>query len=265
MSHDILVRTLRNSVRAMVWWSLGVVALVSLQVAVYPSIRDNPSMKRLTEDYPDALKAFIAFGGGVDYTSPAGYLGSELFSFVLPLLLMIAAIGAGARAIGGDEEAGTLELVLANPVSRTRVVVDRFAALVVEVAVIAAVLWAALAIACTIASMDIGLSRLASAVVDAALLAVLYGAVALLVGAATGRRAVAIAVAAAAGVAAYIVNALAALVEALEPAQKASPFYHYAAGDPLREGLSPGHSALLLAAVLVVAAAAPYAFSRRDV
>jgi ABC-2 type transport system permease protein len=265
MSHDVLLRTLRSSVRAMLWWSAGIVALVSLQIAVYPSIRDNAGMKKLTEDYPEALKAFIAFGGGFDYTSPAGYLGSELFSFVLPLLLMIAAIGAGARGVAGEEEAGTLDLVLANPISRSRLVVDRFAALVAEVTVIAAVLWAALAVACALASMDIGVGRLAAAVVDAALLAILYGAIALLVGAATGRRAVAIAVAAAAGVAAYIVNALAALVEALEPAQKVSPFYHYAVGDPLRQGLPLTHSAVLLAAALVVAAAAPYALSRRDV
>jgi ABC-2 type transport system permease protein len=265
VSHDVLFRTLRSSARAILWWSAGIVALVSLQVAVYPSIRDNPGMKKLTEDYPEALKAFIAFGGGFDYTSPAGYLGSELFSFVLPLLLMIAAIGAGARAIAGEEEAGTLDLVLANPISRSRLVVDRFAALVAEVAAIALVLWAALAVACAIASMQVGVGHLASAVADAALLAILYGALALLVGAATGRRAVAIAVAAAAGVAAYIVNALAALVDVLGPAQKASPFYHYAAGDPLRQGLSPGHTALLLAATLLLAAAAPYALSRRDV
>lgn len=265
MSHDVLVRTLRSSGRSMLWWSAGIVALVSLQIAVYPSIRGNAGMEKLTEDYPKALKAFIAFGGGFDYTSPAGYLGSELFSFVLPLLLMIAAIGAGARAVAGDEEAGTLDLVLANPISRSRLVIDRFAALVAEVALIAVVLWAALAVACALASMDIGVGRLASAAADAALLAILYGAIALLVGAATGRRAVAIAVAAAAGVAAYMVNALAALVDALGPAQKASPFYHYAAGDPLRHGLSLGHTALLLAATVVVAAAAPYAFSRRDV
>lgn len=265
MSHDLFRRTLRNGVRAVAWWSVGIVSLVSLQVAVYPSIRGNPAMKRLTEDYPEALKAFVAFGGGFDYTTPAGYLGSELFSFVLPLLLMIAAIGAGARAVAGDEEAGTLELVLANPVSRTRLVLDRFAALVAEVAIIGVVLWTALVVACASASMHIRAGRLAAAVVDAALLAVLYGAVALLGGAATGRRAVAIAAAVAAGVAGYIVNALAALVEGLEPAQKASPFYHYAAGDPLRQGLSPGHTALLLTAAAVVAAAAPYAFSRRDV
>ena len=82
--------------------------------------------------------------------------------------------------------------------------------------------------------------------------------------ASSGRRAQALAVPAVAAVAAYLVNALAAIVSWLEPAQKASPFYHYVAGDPLRHGIAPTHSGLLLLAVAVLAGLAPLAFTRRD-
>jgi ABC-2 type transport system permease protein len=47
------------------------------------------------------------------------------------VLLIIFTTGIGARAIAGEEESGRLDLLLAYPVSRTRVVVQRFAALVV--------------------------------------------------------------------------------------------------------------------------------------
>ena len=47
---------------------------------------------------------------------------------MVPLLLMIAAIGAGAGAIAGEEERGTLELLLANPLSRRRLVLEKTAA-----------------------------------------------------------------------------------------------------------------------------------------
>ena len=48
-------------------------------------------------------------------------------------------------------------------------------------------------------------------------------------------------------VGAYLVNSLAVLVDALEPFQKRSPFYHYAAGDPLHDGLDPWHTLFLVA------------------
>jgi len=264
MLRSVLLKTLHDSRRALLWWGLGLVGLVSMMVAVYPSVRGNESLNKLVQDYPKALKAFIAFGGAVDYTTAAGYLGSELFSLMIPLLLLVAAIGAGARAIAGEEDQGTLDLLLANPISRRRLVLDKLAALAVELALLAVVLLAALAIGAWLSDMDIGVSRLAAATLDAALLALLFGALAMLVGCATGHRGAAIAVPAAAAVAAYLVNVLAALVSPLEQLQKASPFYHYVAGDPLRHGLALDHSAFLVAAALAVTALAPIAFEHRD-
>jgi ABC-2 type transport system permease protein len=264
MRRSVLLKTFDDGRRAIVWWSLGLIGLVSMMVAVFPSVRGNDNLNALIQDYPEALKAFIAFGGTVDYTSGAGYLGSELFSFMVPLLLLVAAIGAGARAIAGEEEQGTLDLLLANPISRSRLVLEKLGALVVELAVLAIVLLVALAVGTRLADMGIGIGRLASATFDATLLALLYGVLALLIGCGSGRRGAAIAVPTALAVAAYLVNALAALVNALEPAQKASPFYHYVAGDPLRHGLALDHTAFLAAAVVVLAALAPVALTRRD-
>ena len=45
---------------------------------------------------------------------------------------------------------------------------------------------------------------------------------------------------------------------------KKSPFYHYAVGDPLRNGPSV-HLGVLVAIAVVATALAPWFFSRRDV
>jgi ABC-2 type transport system permease protein len=262
---NIAFKSLRDVRRSFVWWSLGLAGFVALIVSVYPTVRSNPSLNKLAEDYPEALKAFLGFGGQVDYASAAGYLGIELFSLMVPLLLLVAAIGTGAGSIAGEEERGTLELLLANPVSRTRVVLEKSAALVIEIGGLGVVLWLALWIGKVSVGMNISAGRLAGATLGAVLLALAYGAIAVLLGAATGRRAVAIGVTAAAAVAAYLVNGLAPLVEALEVPQKLSPFYHYAAGDPLRHGVSVSHLAVLVGIAVAATALAPALFSRRDV
>jgi ABC-2 type transport system permease protein len=262
---SILLKSLRDTRRGFVWWSLGLAGFVALIVSVYPTVHSNPGLKKLAEDYPKALQAFVAFGGQVDYASAAGFLGIELFSLMVPLLFLVAAIGTGAGTIAGEEERGTLEVLLANPVSRTRVVVEKSAALALEIAGLGLVLWLALWIGALVVGMDISAGHLAAATLAAVLLAIAYGELAVLVGAASGRRGLTIGVTAAAGVAAYLVNGLAPLVHALEGPQKLSPFYHYAAGDPLRHGLSLGHVAVLAAIAVVAAAVAPWAFTRRDV
>lgn len=264
MLHSVLSKTLWDLRRSFAWWTLGLVGLVALMVAVFPTIRDNPEMNRLVEEYPEALKAFIAFGGAVDYTSGAGYLGSELFSFMIPLLFLVSAVGNGAGAIAGEEERGTLDLLLANPVTRRRVALEKIGAMAVELAGLGAVLWASLWLGGLLVGMDVSAAHLAAATASAALLALGFGTVAFMLGAATGRRALAIGVATAGAVAAYLVNGLAGLVDALRVPQKLSPFYHYAVGDPLRQGLALDHSLVLVAIVLAAAAVGVAAFERRD-
>jgi beta-exotoxin I transport system permease protein len=264
MLRSVGLKSLRDARRSLVWWSLGLAGMVALLVAVYPTVRDNPALNRLVKQYPDALKAFIGFGGEIDYVSAAGYLGSELFSFMVPLLLLVAAIGAGARALAGEEEAGTLGLLLSCPVSRRRLALEKLAALVAELVLLGAVLLLSLEIGARAVGMAISLAHLAAATTGAVLLALLYGALALLLGAATGKRALSASVAAAAAVAAYLVSSLAPLVHALDAAKLVSPFYHYSASDPLRHGLAPEHALLLLAGAALAAVLTPLAFERRD-
>ena len=264
MLRNALLKTLRDMRRATCWWSLGFVALTALMVAAYPSVRDNPDLNKMVEDYPDAFKAFLGLGENVDYTSPVGYLNSELFSFMVPLLLLIAAIGAGARATAGEEEHGTLDLLLANPISRHRLVLDKLAALAVEIGVLALVLWLSLVVGAASIGMDVAAVDVGAASLAAALLAFAFGAIALFFSAALGRRAAAIGITAAGAVAAYLVSSLAELVGFLKPLRVASPFYHYVANDALRRGLTPEHVAFLLVLAGIAVAAALVAFERRD-
>jgi hypothetical protein len=85
-----------------------------------------------------------------------------------------------------------------------------------------------------------------------------------IIGAATGRHGVAITACASLALASYLVNALAPLVHELDKIRWISPWYHYAAGDPLRKGLAVDH-ALVLATLFVAAAIiVPVVFRRRD-
>jgi beta-exotoxin I transport system permease protein len=261
---SVFLKSLRDLRRGFAWWSVGLASMAALMVSVYPSVRDNAALNKLVQDYPEPLKGFFGFGGELDYTSAAGYLGMELYSFIVPLLLLIAAVAAGSGAIAGEEERGTLDLLLSLPVSRPRLALEKFAALAAESAALGVVLWLSLWIGARAVGMQIGAGKLAAATAGAVALAVAYGSLALLAGCATGRRGLSIAIAAAAAVAAYLVNSLAPLVHAFDSVRQLSPFFHYAAGDPLRSGVDPFHLLVLLAIAAAGAAASAVAVRRRD-
>ncbi len=265
MLRSVLTKTLRDQGLSLLWWVLGLAGLVALHAFVYPTVRDKPELNELIEDYPDVIKALIGGGASIDFTSPAGYLESELFSFLVPLVLLTFAIGLGANAIAGEEDRKTIDLLLANPISRERLVAEKLGALVLLAVALGLGLWLALVIFTSAVDMEIGALRLGEAVASAVLLALHFGAFALLLGCLTGRRSLSMSLAAGAAILAYVVNALALLVGFLEPYRRFSPFFHYVGNEPLRNGLGADHVAVLLGATAAMALLALVAFARRDV
>lgn len=263
MLRNVFLKTLRDQRRALLWWGIGLAILAAFTIAFYPSIANAPGFDSLLDEMPEAMaRAFL--GEVTDLTSPTGYLNSQLFVFFLPLLFLVFAVSRGSSTIAGEEESGTLDLLLSYPVERWRVALDKFAAIVVATLVLAFVFWLALAISAVAIGMEISLLRMAEATLSAALLGMTFGALALALGCATGKRGLSIGVSSAVGTAAYFLNALVPLVEVLEPSRKLSPFYYYMGADPLSNGLNPLHVAVLIGLTLVLLAVALVLFRRRD-
>lgn len=246
-------------------WAVALVALVGLYVAVYPSVQGNSSFARLINQMPKTYRALFTTGSGADFSSPAGYLNTELLTFMGPLIVLVYAVVSGSGAVAAEEERHTLDLLLANPIGRGRMLLEKFGALVVGTVFLMVVLWAALVVEGTAAGMDLSLLRTGAALSHLGLLGIEFGAVALLVGALTGHATASRAVPAFLAVVAYLLNALAPLVGWLEPLRKGSPFYQYIGNDPLRNGLSAAALGIALATIAVLVALSVTAFRRRDI
>jgi ABC-2 type transport system permease protein len=248
------------------WWLAGLVGFAALLALAYPTVRGNAQLAQTFAGLPPGVQAALGLDPGSSLTAPIGYLNSQYFANVLPAVYLIFAIGLAAWAIAGDEAAGTLELVLANPISRARLLLERAAALTVLLGVLTAGSVGALALLAPPFGLahGLGVGHMAAATVASALLALTFAAVALLIGAATGRRSWAISLSSALAVAGFVIQGLAAQVKVLQPVRAVSPWEWALGTDPLRHGLT-WESALLplVVSALLFAAAVP-AFKRRD-
>ncbi len=263
MLRNVFLKTLYDHRRSLLWWAVGLLCYAAMIAGLYSSVKSLPDLNQMIELAPKELMA--AFIGNMkDITSPAGYLNSQIFFFLAPLLFLIFAVGQGSAALAGEEEAGTLDLLLANPVSRPRVVLEKLGALMLMIAGLAAVLWGGLAAGAAFARIEISVGRMAEATVSVALLGLVFGALALAIGCATGSRSLSTGVTSALALATYLLNALGSIVAGLEPYRKLSPFYYQSAADPLVNGLNWGHAAMLIVLVVIFGAVALASFQRRD-
>ena len=248
--------------RALVAWSVGVAAYVLLIAAIFPSIESSKELDELVESYPEPLKELFGIGSG-SLTSGPGYLDAELFSFMLPLFVLVLAIGAGARAVAGEEDAGRLELLLSYPVRRSRAVLAKAAGVAIEVAVLCVVMLVVLVLLDPVFGLDLAAGRLAAALGGLAAVGILYGWLALAVGAAVPSRTLALAMPASFAAAGYLIGGLHGLAGWLDPFRVLSAFW-WVGSSPLQNGARVWGIAVVATAAVAVLAAAAVLVERRD-
>jgi ABC-2 type transport system permease protein len=264
MLRTVLGKTIYDQRRALMAWVVSLVLLVAMYVAIWPSIKGEPAMSDFLNNMPEAFRSLFA-ASGADMSTPVGYVQIELMSFLGPMIVIMYAVTAGASAVAGEEDRHTLDLLLANPVSRARIVLEKAAAMVLGTFVLAGVTGLALVLEGQWADMVLPVGGVTAAMLHLALLGVVFGALALAIGAAFGHAGASRAVPAVVAVVAYVVNGLAPQVTWLRPVRKLSPFYQFNGHDPLRNGVSGAAVLVAVGTVVVLVTLAVAGFRRRDV
>ena len=252
---------LRLRRRSTYGYTLGMAAYAFVIVALYPSFKDDTSLNKLTEKGSTVAALFGASG---PLTTPSGWLNANLYANFVPLVLLLLTIGYGATCLAGQDEDGTLALVATLPISRRRLALHKAAAMValtvpVSVATLVCVLIG------RGFDISLGSNALVGVTLGALLLGVDFGAVAMLVGAATGSRGTALGISSALAAVSYLISSLAPVVHWLHPARYASPFF-YAVGDgQVSDGLAPAWAGVLLGIAACAVAISLVVFERLDI
>jgi ABC-2 type transport system permease protein len=199
-----------------------------------------------------------------DASTLVGFLHIELFSMILPAALVAFAAGTTSGFTAGEESRGTIDVLLSYPISRRRIVLEKWLAVVMACVVTAVVLWLFAIGGAAISASPLPPDLLAAALVMLVLLGLAFGDIALAISAATGNRGAAIGLTVALLVAMYLIDALSSVVEGLGTLRPLSLFRYYMGDDPLRNGLNLGDAAVLAAVAVVFLAVAVVAFERRD-
>lgn len=252
----MFTKTLWDNRRIFTVWALATGLLTMMYASFYPQISADS-----LANVPEAMRGF----GFDDTSTAAGYLNGAVFGLLTPLLATFYGAATGARIISADEETGYLDLLLAHPISRTRLLLHRFAALATGALLIAATVLAAMLAIRRTAELDtISIAKFAAQALNLALLALLFGALSTGIGAATGRpRATVFGATAGLGVLTYALHGFAPQIGA-DWLRYLTPFHYYIGGDPLTNGLHPGHAAALAAVAIGLIATGAWRLRRRD-
>jgi len=238
-------------------FGIGSALMAALLLSVYPSYREA------LEDFelPPAFEALI---GDVDIASPEGFVSAEFFSWI-PALLVVYAIIQGTGVLAAEEGSGTLELLLAQPVSRMRVFIEKTASILAGVIGIVLLTLPGWIIGYPFADMDLGLDRLVWSTLALAPITLAFAALSVLAGTVLASRKEAALLVTMLAVVSFFVNSLGQAADVLESLRPASLFYHFHADTIVADGVDPLGMTVLLATTVAATALAAYLFRRRDI
>ncbi len=222
----------------------------------------DTSLFEALDQFPESVMALI---GSSDMSTPEGFYQAETFGLMAPIAVMVVTILVASRGIAGEERRRTMGLLLANPVRRSHVVLQATTTMVVYASVVGLATFAGVATGSLIAGLGMSIPNIAATSMLATLVGLVFGALALAVGAGTGQSRLATYGSIGAALVLYVLNAFLPLAESTAPLAKWQPFHYYLSSDPLNNGMPWGHAALLLGLAVALIGAAVWLFERRDV
>jgi ABC-2 type transport system permease protein len=222
----------------------------------------DEALVTFTESAPEFLLSMV---GNADLATPEGWFQTETFSMMGPVAVMLVTAAIGAKALAGEEENRTMGLLLASPIKRSTIVIEKTVAMLYGAFIIGFLTFAGVALASVISRLGMSMGNIAATCLLMTLLGLVFGALALALSAATGR--VRIATYGTIGIALmlFLLNAMLPLSDSLAAYAKWTPFYYFLGGDPLMKGLDWVHAGVLTAIFIVLVALAVVLFDRRDI
>lgn len=249
---------------SIMWWTVGIAFFIALNLAFYPSFRDqSQELSKAFNDLPESAVALFSDTG--EFFSPVGYLSSQIFYFMLPLLLGILSISLGSSLIAKEEKEGTVELLLSRPLSRSKLLAGKAIAGGIITALAATVAMITTVILAKAVDLKVGSKEIVLASAAAFVLAVAFGSVAFLLSATGRARAASLGLATLFALGGYIIASLQSAADWLKWPAKVFPFDYYRPAEILSGNYSWSRLLYIIGVIIVCGVLSYLVFRRRDI
>ena len=183
----------------------------------------------------------------------------------MPMMTIILAIVLFTGITATDEDRGTLTSQLSLPISRTRLLLEKYLAATTILTIIHIAI--AVGIVATLAGIHESLSllRLFETIFGCWLLSLSFGTITFLCGAATGLKSITVGVSSYIIFQAYLLSSLVTTIDKLKPIERFSFFHYYKSGDIIRNGISGWDTLILIGITFIMFGLGIVAFQRRDI
>lgn len=260
MFSSITLKTVFEKRWSLAIWYVGLFATTLLIMTLFPTLRDT--FGKALNDVPESIRGIL--GDASTYQRIQGFIDIQVMAQMV-FMTIIYGIILLTGVLAGDENEGTLQTLLAHPVSRSRVYIEKYIGAALLVLIATSSVFTGALLGATLVGESLDIIRLAQATGMLFLVTMAFSSIGFAIGAITGKRGIAGAVAGSIAFASYLVTNLTPSVDALKTINKFSPYEYFNKPSILDFGVQLGDVVILLAISLVCVAVGYGIFVRRDI
>lgn len=268
MNWEIFWRILKDKRMSLVAYTVGAIATVEMYIALFPAIQQQAEqLNKLLAAYPKGFMEAFGFNGTEAlFSRLESYMSTEYFSFFWPIMVITMMIGFANMMVVTEIEKGTIELSLAQPVSRlklffTRYLSGAFYFLVFDLVSIFAIIPVAI-----LNKVDYRLESYFTVTGVSLLFGLSIFSIAVLFSAIFSEKGKAMGASAALLMLMYVLNIVSTLKDALRDVRYFSIFYYFNPATVFGNNEVIKYSVPVFIGIIVIfTAAAAFWFNRRDV
>ena len=249
----ILDRGRATAAAALLILFYGAVAIIS-----YNALGDT--MVDLLESMPPALAAIYGTNDG----TPVGMAVGAVYSIIAPAVVLAYTIGGGTGAAVGEENRGSLELLLANPLSRTAVLRSKAVVVSIGTVAVAIATWMGVLIATVVVNDGIGDRDVFALSVMLVTFGFMMGSLAMAISGWTGKSSLGASIAAGIAAVSWLMTTVFSVNATFARIAEFTPWHLYDGNQPMTNGVHGGSFVIMVLLTGLFVWIAVVGVNRRD-
>jgi ABC-2 type transport system permease protein len=245
-------------------WTVGFIALAALMTTFYPAMHQDGSIDALVKNLPDAFKGLV--GDLANLNEFPTYIASQLFDIRMPIIAGVMAIILGLGLSVAEEETGELRTILSLPVSRLKLFVEKWLAMVTIMLVSALGLVAGIYLTAPfIEGADIKIDVIIRLTTMTWIMMVTFGTIPFAFGMATGKRSIASGVGILSVIGGFLLATFGKAVDWLQDYEQLSLLHYFPAAEVAKHSIAFTDVLVLVGTTGILFGIALILFRRRDI
>lgn len=259
MLRSITLKTVFEKRWSMLAWFVGLFLTTVVIMLLFPTLRDT--LGKALNEVPESMKGIL--GNAQTYQRVNGFIDIQVLAQMV-FMTIVYGIILFTGVIAGDENDGTLQTLLANPVSRTRVYFEKLAGASLLLFIVNSSIFFGTWIGALIVSESVDLVKLATACFMLFVVTFVFSAIGFCIGSVTGKRGLAGALAGTLAFVSYLITNLVPSVKILRSVNRFSPYEYFNKPSILDNGVEFKDLLILVSISLFFVVLGYVVFTKRD-